>query len=96
MRPPLVGPAFVPTSVKDVPAVVEKLASVPADGVVWRARDTASVLDAAGERVRYVPVRIFSDALIEGTETLLLELSGSRSDLVVGSPSIVRIKIDPR
>lgn len=51
---------------------------------------------AAGERVRYVPVRIFSDALIEGTETLLLELQESRSDLVVGSPGIVRIKIDPR
>ncbi|HSU02902.1 MAG TPA: CotH kinase family protein [Nocardioides sp.] len=48
-----------------------------------------------GQRLRYIPVRILSDTLIEGTETLVLELHGAPSDLVVGSPSTVRIKIDP-
>lgn len=57
---------------------------------------TGRVQFAEGQRVRYIPVRIISDTAIEGTETLLLELIGSRADLVVGSPSIVRIKIDPR
>ena len=50
---------------------------------------------AVGERVRYVPVRILRDDEVEATETLLLELSESEPDLVLGSPSIVRIKIDP-
>jgi hypothetical protein len=48
-----------------------------------------------GQRLRYIPVRILSDALVEGTETLMLELHGAPSDLVVGSPSTVRIRIDP-
>ncbi len=57
---------------------------------------TGRIQFAEGQRVRYIPVRIFSDTVIEGTETLLLELQGSSSGLVIGSPSIVRIKIDPR
>ena len=50
---------------------------------------------AAGQQVRYIPVRINSDTVEEGTETIVLELRVSQSDLVLGSPSIVRIKIDP-
>ena len=51
---------------------------------------------AEGDRVRYIPVRILADTEIEGTETLVLELDEARSGLVLGSPSIVRVKIDPR
>ncbi len=55
---------------------------------------SGSVRFAAGDRVRYIPVQIISDSVAEATETLLLEL-GSAADVVLGSPSIVRIKIDP-
>lgn len=51
---------------------------------------------AAGDRVRYIPVRIVRDAVIEGTETLVLELQTPQADVVLGSPGTVRIKIDPR
>ncbi len=56
---------------------------------------TGRVQFAEGQRVRYIPLRIIRDAVIEGTETLLLELRQPQTDLVVGSPSIVRVKIDP-
>ncbi|PKH37118.1 Calx-beta domain-containing protein [Nocardioides alpinus] len=48
-----------------------------------------------GDRVRYIPVQILGDALVEGTETLLLELQTPQGDVVLGSPHVVRVKIDP-
>ena len=50
---------------------------------------------AAGDRVRYIPLRILPDSLAEGTETIVLGLDETRTDLVVGSPCVVRVKIDP-
>ena len=49
----------------------------------------------AGDRVRYIPLQILADSLVEGTETIVLGLDETRTDLVVGSPRVVRVKIDP-
>lgn len=49
----------------------------------------------AGDRVRHIPLQIPADSLVEGTEAIVLELVESRTDLVVGSPRIVRVEVNP-
>jgi hypothetical protein len=50
---------------------------------------------AAGQTRRYVPVQILDDTTTERRETVLVSLTGSPSSVVVGSPSVATIAIQP-
>ncbi|HEX6151635.1 Calx-beta domain-containing protein, partial [Nocardioides sp.] len=54
---------------------------------------TGQVTFAAGQTERYVPVQVLDDRVTEGRETVLITLTGTSGNVVVGTPSTTTLVI---
>ena len=71
-------------------ATVSGTASAGADFV----DATGQLTFAAGQQVRYIPVRILPDTATEGREAFEVHLQGA-SGAVMGSPRVAKVVIEP-